>query len=54
MIFGLVFEELLHSKQITLPKGANRSFYEAKGAWLNANWIGAGRMAIDGLKEVKE
>jgi lambda family phage portal protein len=54
MIFGLVFEELLHSKQITLPKSATRGFYEAKGAWLNASWIGAGRMAIDGLKEVKE
>jgi lambda family phage portal protein len=54
MIFGLVFEELLHSKQITLPRSATRGFYEAKGAWLNASWIGAGRMAIDGLKEVKE
>ena len=54
MIFGLVFEELLHSKQITLPRNASRGFYEAKGAWLNASWIGAGRMAIDGLKEVKE
>ena len=54
MIFGLVFEELLHSKQITLPRSATRGFYDAKGAWLNASWIGAGRLAIDGLKEVKE
>jgi len=53
-IFGLVFEEMLHRKLITLPRKANRGFYEAKAAWLNASWIGSGRLAIDGLKEVKE
>lgn len=53
-IFGLVFEEMLHRKMITLPRKANRGFYEAKAAWLNCSWIGQGRLAIDGLKEVKE
>lgn len=53
-IFGLVFEEMLHRKMITLPRKATRGFYEAKAAWLNASWIGSGRLAIDGLKEVKE
>ena len=53
-IFGLVFEEMLHRKMLTLPRKATRGFYEAKAAWLNASWIGQGRLAIDGLKEVKE
>ncbi|HCS7180048.1 TPA: phage portal protein, partial [Escherichia coli] len=28
--------------------------YQARSAWSRAEWIGAGRMAIDGLKEVQE
>lgn len=53
-IFGLWFEEMLHRGRLTLPRKANRGFYEAKAAWLNCSWIGQGRLAIDGLKEVKE
>lgn len=53
-IFRLVLEDLLHSKIIKLPKGATRDFYQAPAAWCNADWIGSGRMAIDGLKDVKE
>ena len=29
-------------------------FQEARSAWGNCDWIGSGRMAIDGLKEVQE
>ncbi|SEQ48936.1 phage portal protein, lambda family [Amphritea atlantica] len=54
VIFSLVLEDLLHSKQLKLPKGATRDFYQARGAWCNCGFIGTGRMAIDGLKDVKE
>ncbi|OMH30221.1 phage portal protein [Motiliproteus sp. MSK22-1] len=54
MLFTLVLEEALQRRELTLPRGANRGFYEAKSAWCNADWIGSGRLAIDGLKEVKE
>lgn len=54
VIFSLVLEDLLHSKILKLPKGANRNFYQAKAAWCNCEFIGTGRMAIDGLKDVKE
>ncbi|MET4696955.1 phage portal protein [Endozoicomonas lisbonensis] len=53
MIFSLWLEEAL-DKGIVTPPAANRDFYEAKNAWCNASWIGSGRLAIDGLKEVKE
>ena len=53
-LFSLVLEEALQRRILTLPRGASRSFYEAKAAWCNAEWIGSGRLAIDGLKEVKE
>ena len=39
---------------ITLPRKAKYNFYQRKSAWCNAEWIGSGRLAIDGLKEVKE
>ncbi len=54
IIFRLVLEEMLHRKLVTLPKGATRDFYQATAAWCNCDWIGTGRLAIDGLKEVKE
>lgn len=54
MIYALVIEEMLDRKLVTLPRGARLGFYEAKAAWCNAEWIGSGRIAIDGLKEVKE
>ena len=53
-IFNLWLEEALMRKIITLPRNATRGFYDARAAWCNAEWIGSGRMAIDGLKEVKE
>lgn len=53
-VFGLAFEEALHRKELTLPRGATRNFYEGKAAWCHCDFIGAGRLAIDGLKEVKE
>ncbi|HHR6379637.1 TPA: phage portal protein, partial [Providencia alcalifaciens] len=28
--------------------------WEARSSWCRSEWIGAGRMAIDGLKEVQE
>ncbi len=33
---------------------ARFDFYQARSAWSRAEWIGAGRMAIDGLKEVQD
>ena len=53
-IYSLWLEEAFASGQITMPRSATRTFYEAKASWCNAEWIGSGRMAIDGLKEVKE
>lgn len=54
MIFALVLEEIIDRGWAKLPRGAARNFYEGKAAWCNAEWIGSGRIAIDGLKEVKE
>lgn len=54
MIYTLWLEEAIHRRIITLPRRARRGFYEAKSSWCNAEWIGSGRLAIDGLKEVKE
>lgn len=54
MIFALALEEMIHRGWVTLPRKATRNFYEARNAWCNADWIGSGRIAIDGLKEVKE
>ena len=53
-IFALWFEEAVNLGDITLPKGANGNFYEMKTAWCKANWIGAGKIQIDGLKGIKE
>lgn len=53
-IFGLLFEEMVVRKYIRLPAKARYSFYERRHAWTKCDWIGSGRMAIDGLKEVKE
>ncbi|MBT11349.1 MAG: phage portal protein [Oceanospirillaceae bacterium] len=54
MIFSLWLEEALDRGELTLPGNATRDFYQGKASWCNAEWIGAGRLAIDGLKEVKE
>lgn len=53
-LFVLAFEEALQRRLLTLPRKATRGFYEARASWCNCEWIGAGRLAIDGLKEVKE
>jgi lambda family phage portal protein len=53
-IFSLVFEEMVNRNIITLPRKARYNFYDRKAAWCNAEWIGSGRLSIDGLKEVKE
>jgi lambda family phage portal protein len=53
-LFVLAFEEAVQRREITLPRKATRDFYEGCAAWTNCDWIGAGRLAIDGLKEVKE
>ncbi|MCL7706889.1 phage portal protein, partial [Enterobacter kobei] len=47
-------EEAIARRVVTLPSKARFSFQEARTAWGNASWIGSGRMAIDGLKEVQE
>lgn len=54
MVFRLVFEEMIHRKLVTLPRGATLDIYQGLGAWTHCDWIGTGRLAIDGLKEVKE
>ncbi|MBD1559493.1 phage portal protein [Vibrio sp. S9_S30] len=54
LIFELLFEEMVIRKYITLPSKARYSFQQRRHAWTRCDWIGAGRMAIDGLKEVKE
>lgn len=54
MVFAVWLEEAIDRGRVRLPKSATRNFYEAKAAWCNAEWIGSGRIAIDGLKEVKE
>ncbi len=53
MIYALFLEEVIDRGWVKLPKNA-RGFYEAKSSWCHAEWIGSGRIAIDGLKEVKE
>jgi capsid protein len=50
----LWLEEAIARRVVILPSKARFSFQEARTAWGNANWIGSGRMAIDGLKEVQE
>lgn len=54
MIFGLWLEEAIQRGVVRPPRGARLDFYQAKSSWCNAEWIGSGRLAIDGLKEVKE
>lgn len=54
MMFGCWLEEAFIRGVIRMPAGARYSYQEARGAWSHSEWIGAGRMAIDGLKEVQE
>lgn len=54
MMFLCWLEEAIIRRVVTLPSRARFSFQEARSAWGNCDWIGSGRMAIDGLKEVQE
>lgn len=54
IVFSLWLEEKIDRGHIKMPRSARYGFYEAKSSWCNAEWIGSGRLAIDGLKEVKE
>lgn len=47
-------EEAIIRNVVALPKKARFTFQQARSAWGNCDWIGSGRMAIDGLKEVQE
>ncbi|AYN26418.1 phage portal protein [Buttiauxella sp. 3AFRM03] len=53
LMFGCWLEEVIARKLIVPPR-ARYSFWEARPSWQRSEWIGAGRMAIDGLKEVQE
>ncbi|EIX3164351.1 TPA: phage portal protein [Salmonella enterica subsp. enterica serovar Kodjovi] len=52
-MFSCWLEEALIRGVIKAPR-SRFSFWEARSSWSRAEWIGAGRMAIDGLKEVQE
>ncbi|EJM3644391.1 phage portal protein [Salmonella enterica] len=52
-MFSCWLEEALIRGIIRAPS-TRFSFWEARSSWSRAEWIGAGRMAIDGLKEVQE
>lgn len=54
MMFLCWLEEAIVRRVVRLPSRARFSFQEARSAWGNCDWIGSGRMAIDGLKEVQE
>lgn len=53
LVFANWLEEALHRGYLVAPK-SRYSFYERREAWTRCEWIGAGRLSIDGLKEVKE
>lgn len=53
-IFELFLEEAIIRGWIKLPNKARFNFWEMREAWCRCEWIGSGRMAIDGLKEVRE
>lgn len=52
-MFACWLEEALVRGIIKTPK-ARFSYWEARSSWCSSEWVGAGRMAIDGLKEVQE
>ncbi|KFC09042.1 phage portal protein [Trabulsiella guamensis ATCC 49490] len=52
-MFACWLEEALVRGIIRAP-AARFSFWQARSSWCRSEWIGAGRMAIDGLKEVQE
>ncbi|CAG9000655.1 MAG: hypothetical protein CENE_02655 [Candidatus Celerinatantimonas neptuna] len=52
LIFALWFEEAVALGDIALPRETN--FWLERSALCRCDWIGAGRLSIDGIKEVKE
>lgn len=52
-MFSCWLEEVI-VRGIVVPPPARLHFMQARSSWSRAEWIGAGRMAIDGLKEVQE
>lgn len=52
-MFSCWLEEVI-VRGIVTPPATGLSFMQARSSWSRAEWIGAGRMAIDGLKEVQE
>lgn len=52
LIFSLWFEEAVALGDIVLPNQTN--FWFERSALCRCDWIGAGRLSIDGIKEVKE
>lgn len=53
-MFFCWFEEAIVRRVVTFFSKVRFSFQEARIVWGNVNWIGFGRMVIDGLKEVQE
>ncbi|MDK2594395.1 phage portal protein [Pseudoalteromonas obscura] len=53
LVFANWLEEALHRRILVAPR-SRYNFYERREAWTRCEWIGAGRLSIDGLKEVKE
>jgi lambda family phage portal protein len=51
-IFSLWLEEAVSNGTIKLPNNVN--FWSSRSALCRADWIGSGRMSIDGVKEIKE
>ena len=49
-----VLEGAISRRVVTLPSRARFTLQEARSAWCNCDWMGSGRMGIDGLKEVQE
>lgn len=47
-------EEVIVRRVVTLFLKVCFSFQEVRSVWGNCDWIGFGRMVIDGLKEVQE
>lgn len=54
LMFSCWLEEAIVRRVVRLPAKARFTFQEARNSWSKAEWIGSGRMAIDGLKEVQE
>lgn len=55
MIFSLWLEDAINLGTLKMPGGKTyRDFLANRMAWTKTDWIGTGRLSIDGIKEVKE